>query len=68
MLTDNGVDAYTVKTDAFAVMQSQLVTAKGAAQLGGGRRQLEAQQDRRHKSPHRGDADGTEREPSCSDP
>ncbi|MFM7983426.1 MAG: hypothetical protein ACKPKO_29290, partial [Candidatus Fonsibacter sp.] len=29
MLTENGVDVYTVKTDAFTIRQSQLETARG---------------------------------------
>ncbi|MFM7989689.1 MAG: hypothetical protein ACKPKO_61290, partial [Candidatus Fonsibacter sp.] len=29
LLTDYGVDVYTVKTDAVAIMQSQLETARG---------------------------------------
>ena len=41
---------------------------KGAAQLGGGHRQLEAQQDRGHQVPHRRDAHGSEGEPSRPDP
>ena len=29
LLTDNGVDVYTVETDAFTIRQSQLDTARG---------------------------------------
>ena len=29
LLTDNGIDVYTVKTDAFTIRQSQLETARG---------------------------------------
>ncbi|MFM7981977.1 MAG: hypothetical protein ACKPKO_21930, partial [Candidatus Fonsibacter sp.] len=40
LLTDNGVDVYTVESDAFTAIQNQLETAPRAAQLGGGHRQL----------------------------
>ncbi len=42
LLTENGGDVSTVNTDTFAIRQTQLGTAMGAADLGGGHRKLEA--------------------------
>ena len=68
LLTDNGIDVYTVKTDAFTIRQSQVDAARELLSWEDGIGRLEAQQNRGHQVPHRRNAHGSQGEPSCSDP
>ncbi|MFM7990247.1 MAG: hypothetical protein ACKPKO_64120, partial [Candidatus Fonsibacter sp.] len=68
LLTNNGIDVYTVKTDAFTIRQSQLETARGRRNWEDGIGNWRLNKTEDIKFPHRRNAHGSRGEPSCSDP